>query len=353
MSVLVEALSLIVPRKVLDISYPGGTEAFVQKMVAAPSPCRCACSDDMLVSVSFFGVDDATVVGNELLALGIVAIDDDRYYELAFIDQAKGPTLPCDWIEWKKHEDGYTSCWLAGCDPGLFHAPEGWTPKQSRDMTFHDIRNEPGRCIKLAEEPDGSEIWLDFQTGEIAPGDPLEPDRNAETEPPVASLNAPSNNRMQMQKGLGAGQASLFTTVRAMLDSRNYKYQPIDERSLTMTFQNERGAYGLFFTTNDKSDFVGLSATYGSKIPDDRRVPIAEALSRINHRLWLGNFELDFSNGQLRFRIGIDVEDGRLSEKMVSNLLGVTLNAMERYHVALMRIAFGEVEPEAALTEAA
>jgi hypothetical protein len=353
MSVLVEALSLIIPRKVLDVSYPGGTKAFLQKMEVVPSPCRCACSDEMLVSVSFFGVADATVVGDQLLELGIVAVDNDRFYEMAFIDQAKGPTMRCDWIEWTRHAEGYTSCWLVGSEPGPFRAPAGWTPKQSRDLTFHDIRSEPGRCIKLADEPDGTEVWLDYQTGEIAPGYPYEPDLRNAIEPPSASPDAPSNDRMQMSKGLGAGQPSLASTVRAMLDSRKYKYQPIDDRSLTLSFQNERGSYGLFFTTNDESDFVGLTATYGSKIPDDRLVPISEALSRINHRLWLGNFELDFSNGQLRFRVGIDVEDGRLSETMVSNLLSATLNSMERYHVALMRIAFGEVEPAVALAEAA
>jgi hypothetical protein len=168
-SVLVEALSLIIPRKVLDVSYPGGTDAFMSRMCDPAVPCRRVCADDRLVSVSFSGADEARIVGGELLALGIVALDDGRFYEMAFIDQAEGPTMPCDWIEWRKHKDGFSYCWLSGTDPDPMHAPANWTPEQSRSLTFHDFRDEPGRCLLLAEE-DGKETWIDFNTGEIANG---------------------------------------------------------------------------------------------------------------------------------------------------------------------------------------
>jgi hypothetical protein len=334
-SVLVEALSLVIRHSVLDISYPGGTHAFVQRMRDPSVPCRCVCSDDTLVSVSFFGADDATVVGSELLALGIVAMDDDRFYELAFIDQAKGPTMPCDWIEWQKHEAGYTSCWLAGTEPEPLHAPDNWTPEQSRRLTFHDVRSEPGRCMKLADEPDGHEVWLDFETGKIAPGDPLDPVTESEIEQPTSS----------------APEGMLLSTIRAMLDAQQFQYQAIGTNSLTSTFHNEHGVYTILFSAWDATAIVTLWGAYGSNIPENRRVPIAEALTRINFLLSLGNFELDFSDGELHFRIGIDVEDGRLSEKMLSNMLCCTLHAMERFHVALMRIAFGDIEPETALAE--
>jgi hypothetical protein len=348
MSVLVEALSLIVPRKVLDVSYPGGTEAFLKQMNTPPLRCRHACSDDALVSVSFYGAEDATVVGNELLALGVVAVDDDRFYELAFIDQAEGPTMPCDWVEWKKHEEGYTSCWLAGTDAEPLHTPAGWTPQLSRNLSFHDIRSQPGRCMKLADEPDGHEVWIDFQTGAIASGDPY-PLRGEETvEPSPQRSTSPTNRRI-----MRVDNATLLSSVRAMLDARNYAYQQLDAQSLTLSHRSQHGTYALYFTTNDETDFVGLMTTLGSRIPVSRRAQVAEALSRINLLLWLGNFELDFSDGELRFRIGIDVEDVRVSETMLSNMLGATLHSMDRYHVALMRIAFGEVEPVVALAEAA
>lgn len=65
----------------------------------------------------------------------------------------------------------------------------------------------------------------------------------------------------------------------------------------------------------------------------------------------LGNFELDFADGELRFRASLDVEEGLLSEKMVGNMLGFSMHSMERFHDALMRIAFGDGDPELSLVE--
>ena len=59
--------------------------------------------------------------------------------------------------------------------------------------------------------------------------------------------------------------------------------------------------------------------------PLDRRVAVTEALSRINLRLRLGSFVLDFSDGELWYRNSIDVENGLLSERRVGVMVDHTL----------------------------
>jgi hypothetical protein len=209
--------------------------------------------------------------------------------------------------------------------------------------------------MKLADEPDGHEIWIDFQTGAIASGDPYPPPGEGAVLPSMPKgANSPNDcGVMPNRRNAGANNATLIASVRAMLDARSYAYHVVDALSLTLSFNHAHGAYVLYFTTNDDTDLIGLMATYGSRVPESRRVQVAEALSCINVLLWLGSFELDFADGELRFRIGIDVEGGQLSETMLSNMLGAALHSMDRYHVALMRIAFGEVDPAVALPEVA
>jgi hypothetical protein len=349
MSVLVEALSLVVPRKVLDVSYPGGTDAFLEKLLDPSFSCRFTCADDDLVSVSFFATVDAQVAFAELTSAGIVAIDDGKFYEIAYLEQGKGPTIPCDWLEWQKHGEGYTSCWLAGTDPGRFHAPPDWTPEQSLRLTFQDWRETPGRCLRLAVNADGMEVWLDFETGDIAALEPLSPN--------VASPEIGEGERKRLaedqspanRREVNSSEGALCRVVRSMLDSKGYTYQQITPEPLSFVQPGAVGNYMVYFTTNDQTDFVGLSIMYGSKIPENRRLALAEAVCRINHLLWIGNFELDFETGDLRCRFGMDVEGGLMSETMVSNMFGCLLHSVERYHQPLMRIAYGNVEPEAAL----
>ncbi|HEY5021203.1 MAG TPA: hypothetical protein VII30_01820, partial [Gemmatimonadaceae bacterium] len=83
MSVLVEALSLIVLRKVLDTNYPGGTDAFMERMREPRARCRLVCADEQLVSLSFVALAEACVVEDELCALGVVSVENEHFLELA------------------------------------------------------------------------------------------------------------------------------------------------------------------------------------------------------------------------------------------------------------------------------
>lgn len=65
----------------------------------------------------------------------------------------------------------------------------------------------------------------------------------------------------------------------------------------------------------------------------------------------LGAFHLDFADGEIAFHYGADVEDSWLSRTMVGNMIDRTMSAMNRYHDAFMRVAFGDGEPEIVMTE--
>lgn len=143
----------------------------------------------------------------------------------------------------------------------------------------------------------------------------------------------------------------LMDTVRSLLDGHGYAYQLLDAHTLHCALRNTHGLYTFYFTADGSRDFLRLLGNYGPYMPVERRPAIAEALSRINCQLWLGNFELDFADGEVRFRASVDVEDGLLSETMVENMLRFTMNAMERFHDPLMRIAFGDGDPELAIVE--
>ncbi|PYP75951.1 MAG: hypothetical protein DMD35_19975, partial [Gemmatimonadetes bacterium] len=142
---------------------------------------------------------------------------------------------------------------------------------------------------------------------------------------------------------------ALMDIVRSMLDGHGYAYQLLDAHTLHLTLRNKRGLYTFYFTADESRDFLRILGNYGPYVPTDRRAAIAEALTRINARSAIGNFDLDFTDGEIRFRASVDVEEGLLSGKMVDNMLGFTMNALERFHDPLMRIAFGDVEPELAL----
>lgn len=148
-------------------------------------------------------------------------------------------------------------------------------------------------------------------------------------------------------------ESTPMATVRAMLDRYEYRYLQMDANTLWLYLRNEAGLYGICFLVNDAAGLLQVVGRYGSNVPDDRRVAVAELLSRINVRLGFGNFELDFDDGEVRFRVGEDVRDTQLGEAVVDRMMGYTLVTLDRYHQAMMSVVFGTVEPVVAMAAVA
>ena len=134
---------------------------------------------------------------------------------------------------------------------------------------------------------------------------------------------------------------------------QGHRYQRRGRDSLTLSIKGKDSSYTVIFAASGETNLVSLLGNYDFCTPESRRVSVAEALSRANMRIPLGNFESDFDAGVLRFRISTDVENGFLSVKMVENMLTNASKTMERFQRALMSVALGEVSPAIAIAEVA
>lgn len=353
MSVLVEALSLVIPRINLDISYPGGADAFLEAMCAPECPSRHVCTDDALVSVSFLDPDAAEAVVAPLIDLGFIGLDEQRFRDFVLIDQHLGPTMPCDWVEWKRHRHGFTYAWSAGGEPGDMAAPSGWTAEHSRGMTRTDLRDEPGRMLKLAEEGD-VETWLDFQTGQVTIGmkrlaecgsGATSVHRDADTtEVPVA------RRTLEVEKEDDDG--GLRGVVERTLRERGLRTDRMDDDSVFGRLRTDHASYELFVTVDRAADTAAFYLLFPTMAPAPRRAAVAELCSRINYRLLLGSVEVDFSDGHVRFRCAVDVEDGVLTPAMVGNIVAAGAWTLDEYHDALVRVMIDDADPARGFEEA-
>jgi len=168
MSILVEGITVIVPRSVLDISWPGGTDAYLEAARQPDHPCRYAIADDVLTAVSFYEATHVYAHLEILQRLGVLVDDDEESGEACVVDQEHGPFSTCEWLEWELHDAGFTHAWKAGSGAGdMVMVWDGWTPETSRELTRVDIREEPGAAIRLAREADGTETWLNLLSGEV------------------------------------------------------------------------------------------------------------------------------------------------------------------------------------------
>jgi len=159
MSVLVEAISVVVPIPVLEAVYPGGVAQYERDC-----PNGTFCADEHLTRVGFMAPAEVRAFVERLESLGLVHLRDRQAVDLVVVDQVHGPTSPCDWIDGGKHPDGYSAVWRAGTVPGWFAHPKGWQLGQSTQLLLSPNSEAEERFLGLCRDND-LETVLDYKTG--------------------------------------------------------------------------------------------------------------------------------------------------------------------------------------------
>ena len=87
------------------------------------------------------------------------------------------------------------------------------------------------------------------------------------------------------------------------------------------------------------------------KVAEDRRSAMAEFIARANYGMRIGNFELDFSDGEVRYKSSFDFEDVVLQPEMIRNAIYPAVQTMDRYLPGLMGVIYGNKTPSEAIAE--
>ncbi len=121
MSVLAEAISVVVANSAIKRRYRGGFEGFVRDC-----PGASFCSDGVLSRVGFLARRDADYFASMLTSAGLSGLERGAFVDLAIVDQNRGPLAPCLWIEFGHERDGTPVVWHAASRRGVAHVPQGW-----------------------------------------------------------------------------------------------------------------------------------------------------------------------------------------------------------------------------------
>ena len=153
MSVLVQAISVIVRSSSIVQKYPGGMAGY-----ARDCPNRTFCADKHLTRVGFMDQSDVRAYVGRLQMQGLSFVRDGFADEIVIVDQFDGPTLPCSWIEFARQGNTLSCCWLKGAPSGVLATPRGWAPGKI-------VRNTTGSHLVALGHVDGADVFRDEETG--------------------------------------------------------------------------------------------------------------------------------------------------------------------------------------------
>jgi len=141
-----------------------------------------------------------------------------------------------------------------------------------------------------------------------------------------------------------------FEAVVRYLEQDDWKFTLHDDRrTVVLAVAGKNGRYQCFVHVRDDHPVVSVFSIAGIRVPEARLAAMAEFLTRANYGLCLGNFEMDYSDGEVRCKTSLDIRDGELTTDMIKVLVHVNFGTMDRYFPGMMAVLSGSGSPESAV----
>ena len=142
--------------------------------------------------------------------------------------------------------------------------------------------------------------------------------------------------------------------VRAFLDTMemNPEEKKIDEGLAFMIDLEDAPTNQAVVQVHVEAERMVLHFIFDGYVEPEKRVSVAEFITRANWGLIEGNFELNFTNGALRYKVGLDFTGNELTELWMRNCMIDGMNTIELFGESLQKVISGELKPDEAYQEA-
>ncbi len=143
-----------------------------------------------------------------------------------------------------------------------------------------------------------------------------------------------------------------FATLGEFLEQDGWYPQRLESgHAYRMGFAGRNGKLTCYVQVHMRFEQLLFYAVAPFNVPDAQRARVAEFIARANYGLRIGNFELDFSDGEIRYKSSLDFEGVRLNDGLIRNCIYPAVQTLDRYLPGLMRVMYAEVTPETAVLE--
>ncbi|MDJ0582123.1 YbjN domain-containing protein [Crocosphaera sp.] len=220
-------------------------------------------------------------------------------------------------------ETGYTTFWNY-VNPTILNHPETASEQIAEGITNFAANQLTSATQDISDELvkginnlfDGFENWLD---------------------------NAFSENNDDYTDGFGR-EDSILTAIIAYFTKDNWTFTKLQGQSiLQMAYQGENGLWNCYAQVRETEEQFIFYSIYPELVPEDKRLTIAELLTRINYGLVIGNFEMDFNDGEIRYKTSIGVEDNLLTYQMIKRLVYANVTIMDYYWPSIRAVMDGNI----------
>lgn len=143
-----------------------------------------------------------------------------------------------------------------------------------------------------------------------------------------------------------------FQALGSFLTQDNWHPKQIDDKYIyRVAYGGKNGQYACFAQIRTDLEQLIFYVMIPVKAPPEKRAALAEFITRANYGLRIGNFEMDFSDGEVRYKSSLDFAGVELTPRLIENTIYPAVSTCDRYQPGIMQIIYGNISPVEAIAE--
>jgi len=145
---------------------------------------------------------------------------------------------------------------------------------------------------------------------------------------------------------------TLFTIVVAFFQQEKWHFYQVEAESvISMNFLGNNGLLHCYTKIREAEEQFVFYSSCSITCPESQRPAMAEFIARANYNMIIGNFELDWDGGEVRYKTSIDIEGQGLSYTCLKNLVYTNVSIMDKYLPGITSVMNGDTTPKSAIEQ--
>lgn len=125
--------------------------------------------------------------------------------------------------------------------------------------------------------------------------------------------------------------ATISEVTLGWLEANDWPLNVLADGRVISVFHGEAVEWNVVIVPMEQLGQLLVFSVSPLRCPEENLATAAELLHRINYGLHIGNFELDYRDGEVRCRTSLDRSGATLEASMVASLVNTNVMLMNRY----------------------
>ncbi|EDL59233.1 YbjN domain-containing protein [Gimesia maris] len=140
-----------------------------------------------------------------------------------------------------------------------------------------------------------------------------------------------------------------FHNIVSFLESHDLKYDAIPDKSvILLNITGKQATYQMLIKVED-GRHVQVFGVSPISVPEGARSDIAVAIAAANYGLIIGKFELDMSDGEVRFHVALPFDGELPGHDVLSRVVLTPIAMLDKYMPAFLAVIYGNEVPAEAV----